>query len=147
MSEPITVPPAAAQRIVAIVNRRAAVEQELNAAVELLRAALGAPDDWQLQKLATGALEFFDGFGRPPAGLADDVERPAGVAPSPQERRRVELVKRHELDARDMGGGVFRRRADVEQIGRGALRQTALQFPHRDAVFIMDRVIIHVMII
>ena len=54
---PITIPPAAAQRIAAIADRRAAVEQELSAAIDLLRAALDVPDEWQLQ-VSGGIMAF-----------------------------------------------------------------------------------------
>ena len=54
----ITVPPAAAQRIAAIVGQRQTIEAQLADAIALLAAALAVPDGWQLQVDAGGQMVF-----------------------------------------------------------------------------------------
>lgn len=56
MSEPIAVPVAAARRIDDIIRRRGALEVELQQAVDLVLATLGAPDGWQIRIETTGAM-------------------------------------------------------------------------------------------
>lgn len=57
MTEPIPVPSRAAARINELVRQRGALEAELQNAVALLLAALGAPDGWQLRINADGSME------------------------------------------------------------------------------------------
>ena len=56
MTRPIPVPPRAAAKINDLVQRRGALEAELQNAVALLLAALGAPDDWQVRVNADGSM-------------------------------------------------------------------------------------------
>lgn len=56
MSEPITIPTKAAAQIAAILQRRAALEAELQAAVALVLAAVDAPDGWQLRIEPDGSM-------------------------------------------------------------------------------------------
>ena len=52
----IPVPPKAAAQITAILQRRAAIETELQQAAALVVAAIGAPDGWQLRIEPDGGM-------------------------------------------------------------------------------------------
>lgn len=56
MSEPIQIPARAAAQIAAILQRRAALEAELQQAVALVLAAVNAPDGWQLRIEQDGSM-------------------------------------------------------------------------------------------
>jgi hypothetical protein len=82
-----------------------------------------------------GALKFLDGFARPPAGLAQDVNwftrRPEFTAKGGG----VKFVKRDEFRAGNMGGGKFTGRADIQQFGSGAAGEPVVKLARGDGSF------------
>jgi hypothetical protein len=63
MNESITIPHRAAHHIAQLIAAQQAAEQQLRSAVQLLAAALGAPDGQQLHVQPDGGMIF-----APPAG-------------------------------------------------------------------------------
>lgn len=57
-ADPITIPPRAAAYISKLITVQQMAEQELRSAVQLLAAALDAPDGWQVHVQPDGGMAF-----------------------------------------------------------------------------------------
>lgn len=58
MSESITIPPRAAAHLAQLIAAQQAAEQQLRSAVQLLAAALDAPEGWQVHVQPDGSMAF-----------------------------------------------------------------------------------------
>ena len=82
-----------------------------------------------------GALEFLNRLACTTAGLAQDVNRFARRAESTAKGGGIQFIKRDEFRARNMGGGKFPGRADIQQFGDGAAGEPVVKPARGDGSF------------